>query len=170
MYTYQFLTEKELPQMKALAERVMASLPNKRWYFYCDGDPQQWLEEGKVIGCLEQEKLVGLAAYSLAENRMAHSYAAIVGDKPFGSIDFHDIMIDEEHRRRGIHTEFCHRIRQEALSLGKHGIYLTIDPENLPSRAAFEKNGYLCRLTQPAYDGRIRCYYCLKLNLGGTHV
>ena len=58
MYTYRFLTENDLPQMETLAERVMATLPDKRWYFYCEGDPQKWLEEGKVIGCLEKEKLV----------------------------------------------------------------------------------------------------------------
>ena len=49
------------------------------------------------------------------------------------------------------------------LAEGGKAIYGTVEPENSASWYNFEKEGYVCVVTQPAYDGRDRRYYKLTI-------
>ena len=49
------------------------------------------------------------------------------------------------------------------LAKESHVPYATVDPDNSASWYNFEKEGYVCIVTQPAYDGRDRRYYKLTL-------
>lgn len=142
-------------------------LPDPRWYFTSTADVfMADILNGLMTGLWEDGHLIALGSAGRADRDLFHAYAPCVGDDVQNTFDFRDIMVHPDWRRRGIHTQFIERYKQEALENGCHAIYCTVDPENLPSRGAFEKAGFTPLCVQPAYDGRPRMYYRLDLRRG----
>ena len=97
----------------------------------------------------------------LVPAREAHhgGYAAVLGLEDPDSLNFEDVIVAQDFRRRGIHSAFLHRARE----MGYKTIYATVDPDNLPSLLAFEKAGYTRVAQRITYDGRPRVFVKLEV-------
>ena len=72
-------------------------------------------------------------------------------------------MVHPAFRGNRMHQRFLSMFTQSVKELGGKAIYATVDPENSASWYNFEKEGYRCIITKPAYDGRDRRYYKLTV-------
>ena len=158
------LTPVQKERMMALQSRVLSGLPHASWYYPSEEwEFDAWLSGGEAVGYLEGETLCGYAVITPAKGREGHSYARVLGQDAENTFDFHDVMVAPEYRRRGMHGRFLALFSHVARSLGGRAIYATVDPENGASWRNFEREGYRCVCTQPAYDGRLRRYYRKEL-------
>ena len=158
------LTESDKPQMMALQDEVLALLPDPRWYFPSEEwEFDSWLAGREAVAYMDGDRIAGYAVISPWTVRGEHAYARVLGHPAENTFDFHDVLVRPEYRGRGMHTLFLRLFTQTVRAEGGKAIYATVDPENTASWHNFEKAGYACLLTQPAYDGRIRRYYRLKL-------
>ena len=158
------LTPAHKGQMVALQEQVMALLPDPAWYFPSeDWEFDQWLQNGEAIGYLDGDTLCGYAVMTPQSVRGDHSYAQVLGEAEENTFDFHDVMVSPDYRRRGLHANFLKLFTEMARAMGGKAIYATVDPENGASWRNFEREGYQCVTTRPAYDGRLRRYYKKEL-------
>lgn len=158
------LTERDLPDMMALQAAMLAALPDPRWYF--PSAEEQFAVEvraGHATGVYLDGRMLAFGIASPGQQHRTESYALRVGEDPADTFDFQDVMVHPDFRRQGIHSAFLAKYRAQAAALGCRAIYATIDPDNAPSWRSFEKAGFRRLLIQPAYDGRIRAYYCLEL-------
>ena len=142
------LTPAHKGQMVALQERVMALLPDPTWYF----PSEDW-----------EFDLCGYAVMTPQSVRGDHSYARVLGQQEENTFDFHDVMVSPDYRRRGLHANFLKLFTEMARAMGGKAIYATVDPQNGASWRNFEREGYRCVTTRPAYDGRLRRYYKKEL-------
>lgn len=162
--TLRALTRADVPLMLEMQKQVLDALPDRRWYFPSDEKEfQDVVDGGEGFGYFRGDTLCGFAELTPGCNREHHGYAEKLGMPIEGSFDFHDVMVRPEMRGRGMHTRFLALFKEMALENGGYGIFATVDPENEPSWHNFEKTGYQRVLDQPAYDGRMRRYYLLKL-------
>ena len=161
------LTEADIDDVMAFAARVYDRLPDKRWYYLSDREEfLDSIRRGWMIGLRKDGRLIAMADGATGEARRAagsHDYATAVGDPVADTFDFLDMMVDPGCRRMGIHTAVTVLFRRQAEALGCRAMYCTIDPDNVPCRRCMEKAGYEAVTQQPAYDGRPRVYYRLKL-------
>lgn len=163
-FTLRVLTPEDRYRMMAVRDAVIPALPDPRWYFAMeDHEIDEWLAAGSVVGYLDGDVLAGFASIMPWHMRTGHAYAEILGEEPENTYDFHDVMVQPAYRGHRMHQHFLQMFTDMARSLGGRAIYATVDPDNAPSWYNFEKAGYRCVLTQPAYDGRIRRYYKLQL-------
>lgn len=154
------LTEADAPAMIALMEDMFAHLPDRRWYYGSTLEEfAQQAAMGHAVGIWDGGRLVALNI--LVPARQAHhgGYAAILGLDDPDSLNFEDVMVAGDYRRRGIHSAFMAR----AKGLGYRTIYATVDPDNLPSLASFEKAGYVRMAEKNVYDGRPRIFLRLTV-------
>ena len=163
--TLRLLTIEDVPAMLALQEEVLAALEDPAWYF----PSEEWEFVSAVLhtdawGYFDGETLAGFAAMTPGEERGEHSYAAKLGLPVAGSFDFHDVMVAPQMRRRGIQSAFLAMFTAFARERGCTALYATVDPGNAPSWRNFERFGYQVAATMPAYDGRMRRFYQLKLD------
>lgn len=162
-YELRSLTPADKPAMQALREAVMAALPDPRWYFSMeDEEIDQWLAEAGVVGYFCGDALAGFGAVTPWHLR-DHAYADVLGEPSQDTYDFHDVMVHPDHRGHGMHQQFAKLFEESVRALDGAAIYATVDPENSASWHNFEKTGYECVVTQPAYDGRDRRYYVRRL-------
>ena len=154
------LALKDLTALMALQETVMTGLPSQEWYVPSTEEEQvENLQNGDVFGCWDGGKLAGFSVLTPWMDRGEKAYGPKVGEPAEGTYDLHDMMVDPDYRRRGIHSALLRLFDETVKILGGHAIYATISPDNLPSIKGFEKAGYMHMKTQPAYDGRLRGYY-----------
>jgi len=163
--TLRLLTMEDVPAMLALQDQVMKELEDPSWYY----PSEEWefvsaTENADAWGYFDGDSLVGFAAMTPGENRGKHSYAAKLGLPVAGSFDFHDVMVAPRMRRRGVQSAFLAMFTAFAKERGGNAIYATVDPGNAPSWRNFERFGYRVVTTMPAYDGRMRRFYRLKLD------
>ena len=158
------LTPAHQAQMMQLQDEVLRALPDPAWYFPSEADEfAQWLRDGEGWGYFDGERLVAYGALGAAEDRGARSYARKLGEDAQGTFDFHDVLVDAAYRGRGIHTKLLALFTALGQARGGRAVYATIDPGNAASWRNFERAGYVCVTTRPAYDGRARRYYRLTL-------
>ena len=163
-FTLRQLTMEDKPLMFAIRDAVMAKLPDPRWYFSMEEwEINQWLSERSVVGYLDGDTLAGFAAITSEYQRLDHSYARVLGEDAKDTFDFHDVMVHPDYRGHRMHQRFLQIFTQSVKELGGKAVYATVDPENSASWYNFEKEGYVCVVTQPAYDGRDRRYYKLTI-------
>lgn len=163
-FTLRQLTMEDKPLMFAIRDAVMAKLPDPRWYFSMEEwEINQWLSERSVVGYLDGDTLAGFAAITPEYQRLDHSYARVLGEDAKDTFDFHDVMVHPDYRGHRMHQRFLQIFTQSVKELGGKAVYATVDPENSASWYNFEKEGYVCVVTQPAYDGRDRRYYKLTI-------
>ncbi len=163
------ITIEDVPSVMAVQADVLPVLPSSRWYFPSTADEfAQTISSGMAWGIRMEDG--GLAAFCIAEESDKHrySYAACLGYEPKDALDFEDVMVRPAWRRQGIHTMMIRRIAEEARARGRHYVFATADPENIPSRSCFEKAGYVLLQTREMYDGRPRCLYMLELKDDGS--
>ncbi len=154
------LQEQDMDDMEKLQQRMLASLPDARWYF--PNTHEEFVDDvhcGNAWGIRVEGKLIALGVACSGEKHPGGSYALKLGKKAEGTFDFRDIMVDPAYRRQGIHKAFFAFFREKALEEGCTAMFATVDPENLPSRTSFEKAGFHAVAQMPAYDGRVRNYY-----------
>lgn len=158
------LGETDVNDMMTLQSRMLASLPDSRWYF---PNTREEFEDdvrcGNAWGIRMSGKLVALGVACNGSIHPGGSYAAKLGRSMEGTFDFRDVMVDPDYRRQGIHSAFLNFFRKKALEEHCTVMYATVDPKNVPSRTSFEKAGFQAMATMPAYDGRIRTYYMWHL-------
>ena len=154
------LTRDDLDDMMLLQQRMLAALPDKRWYFSSDREEfGAECDAGRASGIRVKGRLAAFAIACPARLEPHKSYARKLGlDEP-NSLDFQDIMVDPDFRRQGIHSHFLALFERQARSEGMTAMFCTVDPDNKPSYASFEKAGWQRVRVQSAYDGRIRAYY-----------
>lgn len=158
------LTPEDKPKMFAIRDAVMAVLPDPRWYFSMEEwEIDEWLAARSVVGYLDGDVLAGFGAITPEYERGDHSYARVLGEPAENTFDFHDVMVHPAYRGHRMHQQFLSLFTQSVRQLGGRAVYATVDPENSASWYNFEKEGYRCIVTQPAYDGRDRRYYKLTL-------
>lgn len=163
-FTLRQLTPADKPLMFAIRDAVMAALPDPRWYFSMEEwEIDEWLSQRSVVGYLDGDTLAGFGAITPEKERGGHSYARVLGDDPANTFDFHDVMVHPGYRGHRMHQQFLSLFTRSAKELGGKAIYATVDPANSASWYNFEKEGYVCVVTQPAYDGRDRRYYRLMI-------
>ena len=152
-------------EVMTLQERMLRALPSPRWYY--TGTEAEMAEElalGIGVGVRMEGRLAAVSVCRPGEASGVYAYALLAGEaSAAGTLDYLDIMVDPDYRRRGIHSACLRCFREMAASLGCREIWCTIDPENMPSRRSFEKAGYQPVCEKPAYDGRPRIYYRLRL-------
>ena len=154
------LTMEDFCRMQAIREAVMAVLPDPRWYFsMTDEEITEWLSQQSVVGYLDGDTLCGFGAITPHFQRPGHAYAEVLGEPVENTYDFHDVMVHPDYRGHRMHQQFLKLFTQSVRDEGGKAIYCTVDPENSASWYNFEKEGYVCVVTQPAYDGRARRYY-----------
>ncbi len=163
------LAPEDVPQMLALQERMLDALPDKRWYYPSERWEFELGTSGEyVYGYFDGERLAGFAMLGSPKTRAERCYAGKLNEPAANTFDFHDVMVDPEYRRRGMHTAFLKLFESIARSEGGRAVYATVDPENGASVRNFERAGYFCVIQKPAYDGRDRRYY--KLVLSPSHM
>ena len=163
-FTLRVLAPEDRVRMQNIREAVMAALPDPRWYFSMeDWEIDEWLAQQSVVGYLDGDTLAGFAAITPWYQRVGHHYAGVLGDPEEDTYDFHDVMVHPDYRGHRMHQHFLKLATASVRELGGKAIYCTVDPENSASWYNFEKEGYRCVVTQPAYDGRERRYYKLTL-------
>jgi len=159
-FSLQVLTPAHKQQMMRMQAEVLAALPDPRWYFPSEEwEFDSWLSGGEAVGYLQGDTIAGYAVITPWHIRGGHAYAQVLGDPIENTFDFHDVMVRPAYRGRGMHTNFLKLFEQTVRAAGGRAIYATVDPHNSASWHNFEKAGYQCLLTQPAYDGRERRYY-----------
>lgn len=158
--TLRRLTAADQAQMMALQAAAIAALPDPAWFFPSEAwEFEEWLRNREAFGYFEGDKLIAYAAMAVWHTRGDRCYARKLGEPEERTFDFHDIVVSPECRGRGIHTRFLKLFEEIARAMGGTAIYATVDPSNEPSWHNFEKAGYRCVVTRPAYDGRLRRYY-----------
>ena len=163
-FTLRQLEKSDKEKMIAIRDAVMAVLPDPRWYFSMDDwEIDEWLDERGVVGYLDGDVLAGFGAITPETLRKEHSYARVLGETPENTFDFHDVMVHPAYRGNRMHQQFLKIFTQSVKELDGKAIYATVDPDNSASWYNFEKEGYVCVVTQPAYDGRDRRYYKLTI-------
>ena len=163
-FEMRILTPADKARMQEVREAVLSSLPDPRWYFSIeDWEIEEWLQNQSAVGYLDGDTLCGFGAITPHHQRPGHCYAEILGDPVENTFDFHDVMVHPAYRGHRMHQQFLKLFTESARALGGKAIYATVDPDNAPSWYNFEKEGYKCVVTQPAYDGRDRRYYKLTL-------
>lgn len=151
-------------QMMHMQQEVLSALPDPRWYFPSEEwEFDSWLAGGEAVGYLQGDIIAGYAVITPWHIRGEHAYARVLGETAQDTFDFHDVMVRKAYRGRGMHTRFLQLFEQAVRDAGGRAVYATVDPGNSASWHNFEKAGYRCLLTQPAYDGRERRYYKLSL-------
>ena len=158
------LTREDVPRMLEMQEEMLAALPDRRWYF--PSDPKEFqdvVDQEEGFGYFQGDRLCGFAELTPGSNREHHGYAEKLDMPIEGSFDFHDVMVRPAMRGKGMHTRFLALFAEMARENGGYGVFATVDPENEASWHNFEKAGYEHLLDQPAYDGRMRRYYLLRL-------
>lgn len=164
------LTAQDVPAMLALQQRMMAALPDPRWYFA--NTPEEFVDDtahGFAYGIRQGGELIALGVACEGARHPGGSYAAVVGDAAPATFDFRDMIVDPAFRRQGIHSAYFAFFRRQAEEMGAAAIYATVDPDNAPSWRSFEKAGYRRVMVRNAYDGRIRAYYRLILDSSSLH-
>ncbi len=163
-FTLRCLTPEDKPKMFAIRDAVMAALPDPRWYFSMEEwEIDQWLNEHSAVGYLDGDTLAGFGAITPEYQRPDQPYACKLGEERKDTFDFHDVMVHPAYRGRRMHQQLLKIFTQSVKELGGKAIYATVDPENSASWYNFEKEGYVCVITKPAYDGRDRRYYKLTI-------
>lgn len=163
-FELRILTPEDNLQMRAVREAVMAVLPDPVWYFSMqDWEIDEWLSQQSAVGYFCGDVLAGFAVCTPWHQRGDHAYALVLGDPAEDTYDFHDVMVRPEYRGHRMHQHFLKVGTASVRALGGKAMYCTVDPGNSASWHNFEKEGYECVLTQPAYDGRMRRYYRLKV-------
>lgn len=163
-FTLRVLTLEDTQRMYAIREAVLSSLPDPRWYFSIeDEEIEEWLTNGSAVGYLDGETLAGFAAITPVEQRGDHSYARVLAEPAEHTFDFHDVMVHPAYRGHRMHQHFLSLFTASVKEQNGRAVYATVDPDNSASWYNFEKEGYRCVVTQPAYDGRDRRYYKLSL-------
>ena len=158
------LTPVHKQRMMDLQSQVMAQLPDPTWYFPSEEwEFDQWLANGEAVGYLDGDVLCSYAVMTPQNVRGEHSYARILGHPAENTFDFHDVLVSPAYRRRGMHAHFLALFTEMARAMDGRAIYTTVDPQNGASWRNFERAGYRCVATQPAYDGRLRRYYQKEL-------
>lgn len=158
------LAPEDKPLMIAIRDAVLPALPDRRWYFSIEEwEIDQWLDERGVVGYVKDGVLAGFGAITPEKLRGERSYARVLGEDAAGTYDFHDVMVHPDFRGHRMHQRFLSMFTQSVKELGGSAIYATVDPENSASWYNFEKEGYRCVITKPAYDGRDRRYYKLTI-------
>lgn len=162
--TLRLLTEADKPNMMAMQTEVLSVLPDPRWYFPSDEwEFDSWLDGREAVAYMDGDAIAGYAVITPWNIRGDHAYAKVLGHPVENTFDFHDVLVRPAYRGRGMHTLFLKMFTETVRAEGGKAIYATVDPENSASWHNFEKVGYECLLTQPAYDGRSRRYYRLSL-------
>lgn len=159
------LRPEDIDGIMALQQRVVDSLPDPRWYY--TSTAEEFLRDmaaGCMLGVRAEGRLIAMGSAIPAARGEHVRYAGDLGQPWLNTLSFSDVMVDPDFRRRGIHTTFLQRFLTYATDMGFTAIYATVDPDNIPSRRAFEKAGYQAIAQQPAYDGRPRVYYRLTLS------
>lgn len=158
------LAETDIDRVMALQSEVQAALPEREWYF--PSPREMFLDEicrGEGFGYFDGDTLAGFAVLTPWHVRGASCYAAKAGQPTADTYDFQDVMVALPYRRRGVHSALLDYFERAARDLGGKALYCTISPKNTPSLRSFEKAGYRCVVTQPAYEGWLRCYYRREL-------
>lgn len=154
------LTEADAPAMHALMQEMFLHLPDKRWYY---GSTLAELAEqarmGNAVGIWQEGRLVAMNILVPAGRAHHGGYAAVLGLNDPDSLNYEDVIVAHDYRRRGIQSAFL----QRACSLGYPAIYATVDPDNLPSLSSFEKAGFQRIALRDTYDGRPRLFMKLEL-------
>ncbi len=151
-------------EMMRMQQVVLDALPDPAWFYPSEAwEYESWLQNREAFGYFDGDALVGFAAIAPWTVRGEHSYARVLGRPAENTYDFHDVMVLPAYRGRGIHSTFLRLFEEMARALGGTAIYATVDPGNQASWHNFEKAGYSCVLTKPAYDGRLRRYYERRL-------
>lgn len=162
--TLRQLVYEDMEVMMRLQDEVMAQLPDPAWFFPSEQwEFEAWLANREAFGYFDGEQLIGYAAMGAWSTRGAHGYAAVLGEPAENTYDFHDVLVKPAYRGRGVHTAFLALFEEMARAMDGKAIYATVDPGNCASWHNFEKAGYVCVSTRPAYDGRMRRYYKLSL-------
>lgn len=157
------LTPDNKTQMMDIQQAMLLALPNPAWYYPSEEwEFDEWLTQREAFGYFDGERLAAFAVLTPAALRHERSYALKLGEPSENTFDFHDVMVLPAYRGRGIHTHFLRLFADLAKAANATAIYATVDPENGASYRNFERAGYVCVATQPAYDGRMRKYYRFK--------
>lgn len=154
----------DLAAALGLQEAIMAALPNSLWYV--PSDPQDMgavIGRGEAFGFFARERLVGYGVLSPWHVRGAAAYAGKLGLRAENTYDVRDVMVHPDFRRRGMQSAFLQLFEETARAMGGVALYATVDPGNQASIGGFEKAGFAHIKTQPAYDGRLRGYYCKRI-------
>lgn len=158
------LTGSDAPEMYALMQQMLSALPSKRWYF---GSTQEELAAhacaGRALGIRVEGRLIALNILVPSADAHEGGYAARLGlDEPH-SLNFEDVLVAPDFRRQGIHRAMLQNSIRLAREQGYTSIWATVDPDNLPSMAAFTQAGFLPVTRRPAYDGRPRVFLRLPI-------
>lgn len=150
--------------MMRMQEETLAQLADPAWFFPSERwEFEEWLQNREAFGFFDGDTLVGYAAMAAWNTRGERAYARKLGEEAENTFDFHDVLVRPAWRGRGMHTAFLALFEEMARAMGGRAIYATVDPGNSASWHNFEKAGYVCVCTKPAYDGRMRRYYKLTL-------
>ena len=158
------LTVEDAVSIMEVQEVTLQSLPDPLWYY--PSAMEQFAEccaGGECFGYFSRGKLVGFATLTPSHARPQRCYAGKLNHSPENTYDVQDVMVLPKFRRRGVHSALLRLFEETAYALGSVALYATIAPDNLPSVSSFEKAGYERVAVQPAYDGRMRAYYCKRL-------
>ncbi len=158
------LCETDVQSLLDLQAIVFETLEDPTWYY--PSDFEEFLEAislGAVFGYFQDDMLCGFGMLTPETARGERSYAIKIGKAREGTYDLHDVMVHPKYRCRGMHTKLLGLFEEMAREAGAQAIYATVDPENGASYRNFERAGYVSLATKPAYDGRLRRYYCLTL-------
>lgn len=152
------LTEADGEAMYALQQEMMVTLPSPRWYYPSTADEfAAHAARGYACGLRVDGRLIAMNILVPA-SESDHSYAACLGRSEPLSMDFQDVIVAADYRRRGIHSYLLRRAEDVARQAGMTALYATVDPDNTPSLSSFLKSGYVVIDQRDAYDGRPRCY------------
>lgn len=158
------LTEQDAPDMYALEQAMLATLPSPRWYYTSTQEEfAQQARAGHAWGIRMEGRLIAMNILLPSWEAHDGGYPQKLGLDDPRSMNFEDVIVDEAWRRQGIHHAFLRRSVQQASAWGCTTIYATVDPDNLPSLRAFERFGFQVIAQQPTYDGRPRCFLRLAL-------
>lgn len=152
------LTEADGEAMFALQQEMLSLLPDPRWYFPSTAEEfADQAAHGRALGLRVEGRLIAMNVLVPAWES-DHSYAACVGRDEPNTLDFQDVIVAGNYRRQGIHSFLLRHAEDIARQSGMTAIYATVDPDNIPSLASFQKAGYEIIDQRDAYDGRPRYY------------
>lgn len=158
------LVDEDLDKVVALQDVMLQDLPDPTWYYPSEREEfAREIKNGQVWGSFCGEELAAYAILTRAGLDPNGCYAEHMGNAAENTWDFQDIVVKPDYRRQGIHSMYLELFYGYVKQQGGTTIYCTVSPDNVPSWHSFEKAGYQRVDVRPAYDGRLRAYYMLRV-------
>lgn len=140
------LTTPDAARLVALQQEVLDSLPEREWLRANSEDMlQECVDDHTALGAWKEGRLVAAAVLydggSTEEN--IRRYFSNDHSDLIGSVNLKLVLSLPEFRREGLARTLVELLEQQAAGDGRERIMCTIHPSNSPSRALFERLGYV---------------------------